>query len=414
MAVVADNTLAAGGVLEEALASGDECRDDSGDIGSCSLNALQLRAASANRQEAEAQCAPEGQWCGDGYPVRGCCGSSDQCLPSASMYRCQATSSTSQAHCAPTGQWCGSQSVQKACCSSGDECLPDGHIFKCQPSSKAFALSTTPFPSGPCTPLGQWCGAHFPAKQCCGADNDCLQDGNIFKCQPALAFPDPRRASELDLVDGPCMQIGAQCGDKVPDRPCCMSGASCLPVGDVFMCQLAFLPSASLQDSCMPEGSWCGNTYAERTCCGGNCHRSGNIFKCSPRASTTYPVGFKCMPAGQVCGGPAGTPLPCCGISRCEPAGRGLLVCKTPPVDNRCAVKDEICGGLDHDPRSCCDKSLQCQLQPGIEGIFKCVQPCVVKWGQICGGRGHRQCACSTGSCKLVWWNVFSQKERCL
>lgn len=258
------------------------------------------------------------------------------------------------------------ESVVEEALVSSDECWsPTGSsvVPECTLSALQLRTQKGQSPESECAPGGQWCGSHSPEMNCCGDENECLPDGSIFRCQPHWSIPEPVWEARQDY----CTPSGQWCGDAAPEKPCCGISDQCVPSAGVFQCQVVVEPEPvrPKEAACMGLGQWCGTDSVVEPCCGDNsaCVREGDIFRC--RAIT-------------------------------------------------CAASGDICGGLSHMRRSCCNSRDTCTLQPGDHTIFRCEEPCVANWGQVCGGSGHRDCECSVGTCKLVWWNVFSQRMRCV
>lgn len=284
--------------LEAALVENDECQASEGEEG-CTLSALQLRGAKVAEESA---CSPEGQWCGDNYAQKDCCGN-NHCSRSGSIFKCQAGSTGGGGYnggCAPSGQFCGSHSAEKSCCGSGDECQQSGSIWKCGKPEYSRRRVSDPRrrarpPSGPrrrqsnqCKQLGQTCGGLGQmTSRCCDNDARCEKpygggDGTM-KCVKAPY--DPRRRSVYD-------------------------------------------PRRRSRPTSRPP--------AER------------------RRRRQAPV--ECKQVGQVCGGLGQTPQSCCGNSKCQKlfgSSSGTMKCVKEDY-NQCKQPNEKCGGPGMQTLSCC------------------------------------------------------------
>lgn len=159
----------------------------------------------------------------------------------------------------------------------------------------------------------------------------------------------------------------------------------------------------------MPINQWCGNGYAERSCCGeGNgCIRDGHIFRCKPgghhgghNGGHNGGHGGWCKHVGQVCNEPY-SHSECCGGASCQRSyGDGTMRCTDRP---QCVQQNQVCGGPNPPccagrcTRSSWDNNMRCQPEEQ--------QPRCLEINQECGHSRH----CCTGVCtRSSWYNTMT------
>jgi len=237
--------------LEAALMENDECQASGGDEG-CTLSALQLRGAKQTQDE-ESACSPQGQWCGDNYAQKDCCGN--------------------------------------------NHCARDGGIFRCKPGGAQTTTGWPPRrrsrpPAGPrrrsrspaerrrrrggggddrrrrqsnqCKQVGQVCGGPGQWQQsCCGN----------AKCQKLFGGDGTMKCVKENHGGNQCKQVGQVCGGPGQWTQSCCGNAKCQKLfgGDGTM-------------KCVKENH------------GGSGYNPGN----------------QCKQAGEKCGGPGQQTLTCC------------------------------------------------------------------------------------------------------